>query len=85
MEISVVISQKQPSQQQPSGETVMLTLQPRPQLNRVTWAPDTVNNEFHNKKKSNKCCIYKKPRKFGESSSSSSGEDTSDSSDSENT
>eukprot|EP00931_Biecheleriopsis_adriatica_P115459 TRINITY_DN91244_c0_g1_i1.p1 TRINITY_DN91244_c0_g1~~TRINITY_DN91244_c0_g1_i1.p1 ORF type:complete len:140 (-),score=24.58 TRINITY_DN91244_c0_g1_i1:48-467(-) len=51
-----------------------LVLEPRPQHN-VTWAEDTVDNEHMNKKKSKKCCIYSKPRAFGESSSESEGSD----------
>eukprot|EP00913_Durusdinium_trenchii_P025128 g23587.t1 len=42
---------------------------------KVTWAEDTVDNEHLNKKKSKKCCIFSKPRAFGESSSESEGSD----------
>lgn len=38
---------------------------------RVVWAADTIDNENMNKKKSKCCCIYEKPREFGESSSDS--------------
>mmetsp|Transcript_44691 Transcript_44691/g.126124 ORF Transcript_44691/g.126124 Transcript_44691/m.126124 type:complete len:132 (+) Transcript_44691:90-485(+) len=54
-----------------------LVLQPRPQ-HHVRWTADTIDNEHMNKKKSKKCCIYHKPRAFGESSSSSSGSDLED-------
>lgn len=37
----------------------------------VTWAEGTVDNEGVGKKKSKKCCIFKKRREFGESSSDS--------------
>mmetsp|Transcript_59483 Transcript_59483/g.153160 ORF Transcript_59483/g.153160 Transcript_59483/m.153160 type:complete len:128 (+) Transcript_59483:147-530(+) len=58
-----------------STPVLHLVLQPRPQ-NHVQWTEDTVDNEHLNRKKSKKCCIYKKPRAFGESSSDeSSGED----------
>eukprot|EP00438_Fugacium_kawagutii_P024464 Skav208078 [mRNA] locus=scaffold1800:97442:103107:- [translate_table: standard] len=60
--------------QQASPSTLHLVLQPRPQHN-VTWAEDTVDNEHMNKKKSKKCCIFSKPRAFGESSSESEGSD----------
>eukprot|EP00419_Tripos_fusus_P007283 CAMPEP_0172674608 /NCGR_PEP_ID=MMETSP1074-20121228/12829_1 /TAXON_ID=2916 /ORGANISM="Ceratium fusus, Strain PA161109" /LENGTH=145 /DNA_ID=CAMNT_0013492031 /DNA_START=73 /DNA_END=511 /DNA_ORIENTATION=+ len=53
-------------------ETLHLVLNPRPQ-NNVQWTEDTVDNEHMNKKKSKKCCIYNKPREFGESSSESEG------------
>lgn len=42
--------------------------------NRVTWAEDTVDNEFFNKKKSKICCKFEPPRTHpGDSSSSSCG------------
>eukprot|EP00434_Breviolum_minutum_P029231 symbB.v1.2.025853.t1/scaffold2539.1/size76650/1 len=56
--------------EQAGPATLHLVLQPRPQHN-VTWAADTVDNEHMNKKKSKKCCIFSKPRAFGESSSES--------------
>ncbi|ESN96720.1 hypothetical protein HELRODRAFT_163817 [Helobdella robusta] len=42
---------------------------------RVQWAETTVDNELMNKKKSKCCCIYTKPRAFGESDSESEDED----------
>merc|ERR1711870_136968 len=42
------------------------------------WTEDTVDNEHMNKKKSKKCCIYSKPRAFGESSSESEGSSSGD-------
>ena len=33
----------------------------------VTWDESVIDNEFMNKKKSNKCCIYHKPRRWDES------------------
>ncbi|EAT40594.1 AAEL007679-PA [Aedes aegypti] len=41
---------------------------------KVQWTNGTVDNEHMNKKKSKCCCIYVKPREFGESSSESEGE-----------
>ena len=35
---------------------------------KVKWTTETVDNEHMNKKKSKCCCIYEKPRMFGESS-----------------
>eukprot|EP00930_Biecheleria_cincta_P080979 TRINITY_DN6952_c0_g1_i1.p1 TRINITY_DN6952_c0_g1~~TRINITY_DN6952_c0_g1_i1.p1 ORF type:complete len:122 (-),score=19.04 TRINITY_DN6952_c0_g1_i1:45-386(-) len=62
------------TQTQAAPATLHLVLQPRPQHN-VTWTEDTVDNEHMNRKKSKKCCIYSKPRAFGESSSESEGSD----------
>ncbi|KAL1491653.1 hypothetical protein ABEB36_012217 [Hypothenemus hampei] len=47
---------------------------PRPDR-KVQWSTETVDNENLGKKKSKCCCIYNKPRKFGESSSSDSSDD----------
>jgi len=44
----------------------------------VSWTTDTVDNEHMNKKKSKCCCIYVKPKKFGESDTESSDEDCPD-------
>uniref|UniRef100_A0A4Y0BKH9 E3 ubiquitin-protein ligase PPP1R11 n=1 Tax=Anopheles funestus TaxID=62324 RepID=A0A4Y0BKH9_ANOFN len=41
---------------------------------KVQWTNGTVDNEHMNKKKSKCCCIYVKPRVFGESSSESEDE-----------
>ncbi|KAF3924267.1 hypothetical protein ABW21_db0205451 [Orbilia brochopaga] len=49
------------------------------QRRRVTWTEEVVDNEGLGKKKTKICCIYRKPRQFGESSS----EDSSSSSSSE--
>lgn len=38
----------------------------------VQWSDDVIDNEHMGKKKSKKCCIYHKPRKFGEWSDSDS-------------
>ncbi|KIV84066.1 hypothetical protein PV11_06040 [Exophiala sideris] len=46
---------------------------------RITWAEDVIDNEGLGRKSSKVCCIYHKPREFGESSS----EDDSSSSDSD--
>uniref|UniRef100_A0A182MRH4 E3 ubiquitin-protein ligase PPP1R11 n=1 Tax=Anopheles culicifacies TaxID=139723 RepID=A0A182MRH4_9DIPT len=41
---------------------------------KVQWTNGTVDNEHLNRKKSKCCCIYVKPRAFGESSSESEDE-----------
>ncbi|CAD5235601.1 unnamed protein product [Bursaphelenchus xylophilus] len=46
---------------------VVLRLEPEG-APRVRWAQDTVDNEGLGKKKSKCCCIYKKPKKWDESS-----------------
>mmetsp|Transcript_27619 Transcript_27619/g.61681 ORF Transcript_27619/g.61681 Transcript_27619/m.61681 type:complete len:100 (+) Transcript_27619:368-667(+) len=38
----------------------------------VTWDEGVVDNEFMNKKSSKQCCIFHKPRQFGESDSDES-------------
>ncbi|XP_052091370.1 E3 ubiquitin-protein ligase PPP1R11-like [Mytilus californianus] len=35
---------------------------------KVKWTTETVDNEHLNKKKSKCCCVYEKPKMFGESS-----------------
>ena len=42
----------------------------------VHWTPETVDNEHMNKFKSNKCCVFHKPRAFDSSDSESDGSDT---------
>lgn len=41
---------------------------------KVQWTETTVDNEHMDKKKSKCCCVYVKPKTFGESSSESEGE-----------
>jgi protein phosphatase 1 regulatory subunit 11 len=45
---------------------------------RVHWDENVVNNEGLNRKKSNKCCIYHRPKAFDESSEESCGSDNED-------
>jgi protein phosphatase 1 regulatory subunit 11 len=54
-----------------NSTNLTLTLQGEQTLQRrrVTFEEGTIDNEHMNKKKSKICCIYKKPRKPGESSS----------------
>ena len=60
-----------------NAATLRLRLTKKPSKNdrRVSWTPDTVDNEFMNKKKSKCCCIYSKPRAFDQSSSEDENED----------
>jgi hypothetical protein len=55
-----------------------VTLRLRPK-NHVKWGDDVVDNEGMGKRKSNKCCIFYKRKKFGESSSDSDCSSGSDS------
>lgn len=50
---------------------------------RVTWGEDVVDNEGLGRKKSKICCIFKKQREFGESSSESDSSDDDSGSDSD--
>ena len=52
-------------------ERLYLVLTRREQRH-VSWSEETVDNEFMGKKKSKKCCIYRKPRQWDESSSDES-------------
>ncbi|KAL3989809.1 Protein phosphatase inhibitor family protein [Acanthocheilonema viteae] len=42
---------------------------------RVRWSTDTIDNEFLDRHKSKCCCIYKKSKKWDESSDSDSDSD----------
>ncbi|CAN8010345.1 unnamed protein product [Ixodes pacificus] len=54
------------------GARIVLQLTRPPATRRqVAWREDTVDNEHLNRRKSKCCCIYRKPREFGESSSDS--------------
>lgn len=50
---------------------------------RITWAEDVIDNEGLGRKSSKVCCIYHKPREFGESSSEDDSSSDSDSGDSD--
>lgn len=53
---------------QPVSPTLVLKLRKPKTEKEVKWATDTIDNEHMNKKKSKCCCIYEKPKMFGESS-----------------
>ncbi|XP_074103006.1 E3 ubiquitin-protein ligase PPP1R11-like [Cotesia typhae] len=52
--------------------TISLCLRKPRSNKKVQWTSSTVDNENMNKKKSKCCCIYEKPRQFGETSSDES-------------
>ncbi|KAK9510346.1 hypothetical protein O3M35_005151 [Rhynocoris fuscipes] len=54
--------------------TIRLTLRKPKPAKQVKWSTETVDNEHLNRKKSKCCCIYEKPKNFGESSSESDDE-----------
>ncbi|KAK2159071.1 hypothetical protein LSH36_159g06030 [Paralvinella palmiformis] len=59
-------------QEQPvRSPRIVLKLHKPKSEKQVKWKQDTVDNENMNKKKSKCCCIYEKPKLFGESSSES--------------
>ncbi|GJE89930.1 protein phosphatase inhibitor Ypi1 domain-containing protein [Phanerochaete sordida] len=84
--ITIQDSQPRGEDSVPSGEeteagTLRLRGGPRERRrNRpgVLWREDVVDNEHMGKKSSKICCIYHKPRKFGESSSEESSDSDSD-------
>uniref|UniRef100_A0A7S2C9Q2 Type 1 phosphatases regulator n=1 Tax=Octactis speculum TaxID=3111310 RepID=A0A7S2C9Q2_9STRA len=55
----------------------ILTLQRKPAAAkpRISWSSDVLDNENMNKKSSKRCCIYHKPREFGQNGSSDSDSD----------
>ncbi|OBS66312.1 hypothetical protein A6R68_05146, partial [Neotoma lepida] len=42
---------------------------------RVEWSSDTIDNEHLGRRSSKCCCVYERPRAFGESSSDSEEDD----------
>ncbi|XP_781077.4 E3 ubiquitin-protein ligase PPP1R11 [Strongylocentrotus purpuratus] len=61
-----------------ASPSVTLKLRKPKSDKKVVWKTGVVDNEHMGKKKSKCCCIYNKPRMFGESSSSSEGESDDD-------
>ncbi|KAK0092615.1 hypothetical protein PV326_001025 [Microctonus aethiopoides] len=55
--------------------TISLCLRKPRSSKKVQWTSSTVDNENMNKKKSKCCCIYEKPKDFGESSSDESDDE----------
>ncbi|XP_058058454.1 E3 ubiquitin-protein ligase PPP1R11 [Anopheles bellator] len=74
--ITETIAQDEPISGTSSEEAPVLRLRlQKPRSDKkVQWTNGTVDNEHMNKKKSKCCCIYEKPRAFGESSSESEDE-----------
>lgn len=57
-----------------SSAPVVLKLRKPKNDKKVSWNAQTVDNEHMNKKKSKCCCVYEKPKQFGESDTESEGE-----------
>ncbi|NXH09758.1 PP1RB ligase, partial [Bucco capensis] len=57
------------------NRSLTLKLRKRKPDKKVEWSSDTVDNEHLGRRSSKCCCIYEKPRAFGESSSSSEEEE----------
>jgi len=70
---STVVIQNEEAEISPLPSVRMKLKKPK-KKKRVAWTADTVDNENMDKKKSKCCCIYEKPKEFGESSSESEDE-----------
>jgi len=57
------------------NDPVVITARAPERRPRVQFSADTVDNEGMGKKSSKVCCIYRKPKAFGESSSESDSSD----------
>ncbi|KAK2573665.1 E3 ubiquitin-protein ligase PPP1R11 [Acropora cervicornis] len=62
----------------PTQQRLVLKLKKPKTDKKVQWDESAVDNEFMGKKTSKCCCIYSKPRIFGESSSDSDSDDDDD-------
>ncbi|XP_065073667.1 E3 ubiquitin-protein ligase PPP1R11 [Ochlerotatus camptorhynchus] len=70
--ITETLTQEQiPGTSSQDPPVLRLRLQKPQSSKKVQWTNGTVDNEHMNRKKSKCCCIYVKPREFGESSSES--------------
>lgn len=59
-------------------EVLTLRLAPRRKAKAVRWSEEVVDNEFMNKKKSKKCCIFHKQKSFGDWSDDDSDDECND-------
>ncbi|NXN10354.1 PP1RB ligase, partial [Indicator maculatus] len=57
------------------NRSLTLKLRKRKPDKKVEWSSDTVDNEHLGRRSSKCCCIYEKPKAFGESSTESEGEE----------
>ncbi|XP_043826505.1 E3 ubiquitin-protein ligase PPP1R11-like [Dromiciops gliroides] len=64
----------QPVRRTMENRSLTIKLRKRKPDKKVEWSTDTVDNEHLGRRSSKCCCIYKKPRAFGESSTESEDE-----------
>ncbi|TSK28259.1 Protein phosphatase 1 regulatory subunit 11 [Bagarius yarrelli] len=64
-----------PPPPQQEGRSLTIKLRKRKTDKKVEWSSDTVDNEHMGRRSSKCCCVYEKPRQFGESSTESEEED----------
>ncbi|XP_025072820.1 E3 ubiquitin-protein ligase PPP1R11, partial [Alligator sinensis] len=64
-----------PSRRPQENRSLTIKLRKRKPDKKVEWSSDTVDNEHLGRRSSKCCCIYEKPRAFGESSTESEDED----------
>uniref|UniRef100_A0A8C3HIK3 E3 ubiquitin-protein ligase PPP1R11 n=1 Tax=Chrysemys picta bellii TaxID=8478 RepID=A0A8C3HIK3_CHRPI len=57
------------------NRSLTIKLRKRKPDKKVEWSSDTVDNEHLGRRSSKCCCIYEKPRAFGESSTESEDEE----------
>uniref|UniRef100_A0A8C2PKH3 E3 ubiquitin-protein ligase PPP1R11 n=1 Tax=Capra hircus TaxID=9925 RepID=A0A8C2PKH3_CAPHI len=60
---------------EPENRSLTIKLRKRKPEKKVEWTSDTVDNEHMGRRSSKCCCIYEKPRAFGESSTESDDEE----------
>ncbi|XP_036371902.1 E3 ubiquitin-protein ligase PPP1R11 [Megalops cyprinoides] len=73
--ITETVQTNTPPPPQQEGRSLTIKLRKRKTEKKVEWSSDTVDNEHLGRRSSKCCCVYEKPRQFGESSSESEGED----------
>lgn len=73
--ITETVSASPPPPPQQEGRSLTIKLRKRKTEKKVEWSSDTVDNEHLGRRSSKCCCVYEKPKQFGESSSESEGED----------
>ncbi len=80
--VTTTVQEEKPKEEEPrgaeaSGTTLKLKLTKKDKK-EVKWTTDTVDNEGLGKKKSKCCCIYVKPKVFGQGGESSGDESDGD-------
>ncbi|KAJ3609328.1 hypothetical protein NHX12_023851 [Muraenolepis orangiensis] len=73
--ITQTVSTNTPPPPLQEGRSLTIKLRKRKTEKKVEWSSDTVDNEHLGRRSSKCCCVYEKPKQFGESSSESEGEE----------